>query len=276
MKIYLAGKIAPHDWRWRVVRDAGTAHELNEGGFGDQPLTLDGGRFRHHRCTGPFFLWKQHGSAHGPGTHGVGANTMDWNGYAPSNADVVSVCLDAIRRSDVVFAWFGRDGAKGAYGTVFEIGYAKALGTPVWIAGDTPLPDQWFAYTAADRTLWGVADPIDALIWYLEHSEHLPQGADVYMRQAADDPEAVKARRLFAEFGPPGVRVPIPRHVRSAVWAKTGGTCWYCKRPTNPYDDFEVDHVMPVSKGGANRIDNLVPCCKACNASKRDTILADR
>lgn len=277
MKIYLAGKIKSDGWRDVIVDDDGWSSPAfthpSDSSFGERRFDFGHGRFSEHRCTGPFFLPEDHGSYHGENSHGIGANDTHW--CSPRNDWVVSLCLDGIRRADVVFVWLGPD-AFDAFGTIFETGYAKALGIPVWLAGDDPIKDQWFIHAAADRCLWGVEDAADALTWYLDHSSHLPQSADIYMKQAASDPEVVKARKIFTEFGPAGVRIPIPRHIRSAVWAKTGGTCWYCKRTTNPYDDFQVDHIMPVSKGGANRIDNLVPCCKSCNASKGAAIVAEQ
>lgn len=47
--------------------------------------------------------------------------------------------------------------------------------------------------------------------------------------------------------------------------------CVYCGAD-NPKT---VDHVVPVSKGGGNGLDNLVPCCKACNSKKRDRDLQE-
>lgn len=271
MKVYLAGKIAKNDWRGSVVREvaSGSADPIPDV-FQEQPMSFDGFRSRsQHVCTGPFFIRCDHGCYHGRTAHGMGANDRGCYDDRVRNDQVVALCLDAIRRSDVVFTWFGDD-ADGSYGTLFELGYARALGVPVWVAGTQPLADQWFVHTAVDRTLWNATDPRSALRWYLENSAVLPQSLDAYLKDASADPEVIAARKLFTEFGPAGVRVAIPRHIRSAVWDKTGGTCWYCKKPINPYDDFQVDHVIPVAKGGANRIDNLVPCCQACNASKRD------
>lgn len=49
------------------------------------------------------------------------------------------------------------------------------------------------------------------------------------------------------------------------------GRCTYCGIPT---DRLEVDHFEPAAAGGTNDPDNLLPCCRFCNASKahRDPI----
>jgi len=50
----------------------------------------------------------------------------------------------------------------------------------------------------------------------------------------------------------------------------TGNQCVYCGRNANT-----VDHIIPISKGGKDEYDNLVPCCKSCNSSKKDKDLVD-
>lgn len=55
---------------------------------------------------------------------------------------------------------------------------------------------------------------------------------------------------------------------RAAIWAMTDGHCWYCGVKTNPFDDFCIDHVRPVALGGADELENLVPCCTRCNRDK--------
>ena len=42
------------------------------------------------------------------------------------------------------------------------------------------------------------------------------------------------------------------------------GKCLCCGTTEN----IQVDHVVPLSKGGTNTIDNLQPLCKACNRQK--------
>jgi len=45
--------------------------------------------------------------------------------------------------------------------------------------------------------------------------------------------------------------------------------CLCCKAS----DDLTVDHVIPVSRGGRNSIDNIQPLCHSCNSSKRNKII---
>jgi 5-methylcytosine-specific restriction endonuclease McrA len=43
--------------------------------------------------------------------------------------------------------------------------------------------------------------------------------------------------------------------------------CAYCQKP-NGSKRLERDHVIPVSKGGLDHPDNVVPACRTCNARK--------
>jgi 5-methylcytosine-specific restriction endonuclease McrA len=44
-----------------------------------------------------------------------------------------------------------------------------------------------------------------------------------------------------------------------------GGRCGYCDAATT----LEPDHRTPLSRGGSNRIDNIIPSCRPCNTRKR-------
>lgn len=47
-----------------------------------------------------------------------------------------------------------------------------------------------------------------------------------------------------------------------------GGVCAYCQRTLN--GAYEVDHMLPLSRGGGNSWDNLAVTCQPCNRSKHD------
>ena len=48
-------------------------------------------------------------------------------------------------------------------------------------------------------------------------------------------------------------------------YAKYGRKCAYCGAEA---ERMELDHVVPRSKGGSDRVSNLVPCCHGCNQRK--------
>ena len=55
--------------------------------------------------------------------------------------------------------------------------------------------------------------------------------------------------------------------IRNAVFQRDDFTCRYCgERAERP----ECDHIVPVSRGGSNTLDNLATSCQRCNRSKRD------
>jgi hypothetical protein len=68
------------------------------------------------------------------------------------------------------------------------------------------------------------------------------------------------------------VRRAIPKSVKDAVWRKyfgekkPYGKCDACEKRIH-YQDFEVGHNVPASRGGTDNISNLRPICGTCNRS---------
>ena len=50
-------------------------------------------------------------------------------------------------------------------------------------------------------------------------------------------------------------------------------TCQFCGRSA-PNVELEIDHIIPKSKGGKARLDNLQVSCVQCNRSKQDMLLS--
>jgi hypothetical protein len=61
--------------------------------------------------------------------------------------------------------------------------------------------------------------------------------------------------------------------LRQRVFEKTDGQCYHCKTLLD--GAWEIDHLMPRSKGGRHIFTNLVPSCVPCNQDKSDTLPDD-
>jgi hypothetical protein len=147
-KVYLAGRVSKNDWRHNLVpglRGAVQSYEMSAVPFPDDMATEDGFSYQ-----GPFFVSDDHGCAHGPGSHGNGANgCMEQAELQDAHRTLVAErCVEGIRRSDHVFVWLD-DFA--AFGTLVEVGVAVALGKKVWIyaSEDLAISELWFALHVA-------------------------------------------------------------------------------------------------------------------------------
>ncbi len=61
------------------------------------------------------------------------------------------------------------------------------------------------------------------------------------------------------------------RELRQTPWWQARvqqGRCHYCGQQVPPAQ-LTMDHVVPVARGGRSTRGNVVPCCPACNKSKR-------
>ncbi|TQI72931.1 HNH endonuclease [Bosea sp. AK1] len=56
------------------------------------------------------------------------------------------------------------------------------------------------------------------------------------------------------------------------IYRRDGYLCAYCKTVDG---QFEIDHIVPVTRGGSNDPDNLCVACKPCNSSKGDRLLSE-
>ncbi|MCC6481353.1 MAG: HNH endonuclease [Sphingomonadaceae bacterium] len=78
-----------------------------------------------------------------------------------------------------------------------------------------------------------------------------------------------KARRRAAAKS--GEKITFPQW--QALVARFRGACAYCGRTDVK---LTMDHVVPLAKGGAHALSNIVPACSHCNSSKRDQDWSDR
>lgn len=67
-------------------------------------------------------------------------------------------------------------------------------------------------------------------------------------------------------------RVWFSRDVKEDILRKSDGVCAHCGCQVVVGDNFTVEHVVPISKGGTNDLVNIVALCRTCNVTKGDGI----
>lgn len=77
---------------------------------------------------------------------------------------------------------------------------------------------------------------------------------------------AANARNYLARRKSARLDAKISKHERAAIVAHAR-ICCACLDPAE-----ELDHYIPLSRGGPDALDNLIPLCKSCNASKNDKL----
>ena len=72
-----------------------------------------------------------------------------------------------------------------------------------------------------------------------------------------------------ADFEEVAARMRIPDAVRAAIIVRDGGRCRRCGSARN----LEVDHIVPLSRGGGSEEDNLQAMCRRCNRRKAKKLI---
>ena len=86
-----------------------------------------------------------------------------------------------------------------------------------------------------------------------------------YRRLPPDKRHELTHRKRAEHYG-----VEHVAYSRTAILARWGHLCAYC-----PAIAKHLDHVQPLSKGGADVESNIVPACAHCNLSKGAKTLAE-
>ena len=149
----------------------------------------------------------------------------------------------------------------------------------------------------------GIKDRVHA--WYQDNLEYARETARTYAREHMQ--EAVERSRRWREENPERYHASLTYEARrehfetrreyykaivrnyqarkrdaegqhtdedvQALYEEQEGKCAYCGIELG--DDFHVDHVIPLSRGGANSPDNLALACVFCNCSKSGQLLEE-
>jgi 5-methylcytosine-specific restriction endonuclease McrA len=73
--------------------------------------------------------------------------------------------------------------------------------------------------------------------------------------------ETIMKKRLYNRD------VKLWKKISKQVFKRDKYTCKYCNQKGGI---LEVDHIIPISKGGSNHLSNLTTSCRKCNRQKKD------
>jgi 5-methylcytosine-specific restriction endonuclease McrA len=61
---------------------------------------------------------------------------------------------------------------------------------------------------------------------------------------------------------------------RRVVYDRDDGKCYMCGKEL-PFNGFDLEHVIPLARGGNHTYDNVKVACRSCNARKHTKLLKE-
>ena len=129
---------------------------------------------------------------------------------------------------------------------------------------------------------WVQEHPEQKRRWRQEHAEQVREARRRWNREHLEE-ERERQRRWAREHPEKARRAEALRRARKASapgsftredirrqYEVQNGLCFWCSEPLN--NDFDVDHVIPLTRGGTNWPQNLVCACVQCNGSKNNRL----
>lgn len=133
--------------------------------------------------------------------------------------------------------------------SALETGAYLLLMIEYWQSGELPTDDAALASMARlDKQDWGSCR--DVIL-------------DLFERPSRWD--GLTSAQHALGIGRKELRPSIPKGIRVAVFEACEGRCRYCQTDSGPFD---IDHVVPYSRGGSHEFSNFTLSCAPCNRSK--------
>ncbi|MES2734607.1 MAG: HNH endonuclease [Bacteroidota bacterium] len=101
------------------------------------------------------------------------------------------------------------------------------------------------------------------ILVYLKKAELVSEASDLQLRSVSHTFPMPSVIRLFNYVHLPYKGVML---TRQNVFKRDGHRCQYCGMG----EELTLDHVVPRSRGGQSKWDNLTTACKRCNSRKGD------
>ena len=103
--------------------------------------------------------------------------------------------------------------------------------------------------------------------WYMENQESMLEKSKRYRET---NPESVKLNKKAYKQKRRAILAKVDNTLTKNdiknQYDNQNGKCFYCGKEVNL--DYHVDHIKPISRGGANTPENIVISCPSCNLSK--------
>lgn len=104
-------------------------------------------------------------------------------------------------------------------------------------------------------------------LWYSTHPEQVRAARRRWCALNLQRINAYSRARRAREQNAPGHHTDTDVELQ---YRSQRGCCWHCGKELT--DVFQVDHLIPLSRGGSNAPENLVISCAFCNQSKNDRL----
>jgi len=85
--------------------------------------------------------------------------------------------------------------------------------------------------------------------------------------------EAKRRRNVVYKLCHGQSNTPAWLKLRFKILVRDDFTCQYCGRGVPEGVILQLDHIIPLSKGGIGEEENLITACQECNSGKSDVLL---
>jgi hypothetical protein len=120
------------------------------------------------------------------------------------------------------------------------------------------------------RLISGKAKVLDTETWqmyaFIDWMKKSIKEGDRYIRTTSGLIKIPEIIIMNNYSGDPGRNKKVIYNRRN-IYRRDNGYCQYCAKKVKS-DDWEIDHVLPKSRGGKSSFDNVVLCCTKCNRKK--------
>ena len=125
------------------------------------------------------------------------------------------------------------------------------------------------AWPTCAYVCWIFSDDENEDVQY-SHRWHLKTTTSYYVEEERREKIERKRKRMEeVGYGMPTARTAVTTKLRLVVFARDGHVCVQC----GAQPPLELDHIIPVARGGSSELNNLQSLCKPCNRKKGASLL---